>query len=120
MPVDVAVARADVVTDAVRATGRIEALQAIELRPDQAGRIVELQFQEGQGVAAGTALIRIDDAMLRAQAERAMALWPNKGEADPRPPLGAAYERVPATAPVDPAVPASAPGALHLPIVGVS
>jgi membrane fusion protein (multidrug efflux system) len=73
MPVDVAIARADVVTDAVRATGRIEALQAIELKPEQQGRIVELQFQEGQVVAAGTALIRIDDAILRAQAERASA-----------------------------------------------
>ena len=73
MPVDVAVARADVVTDAVRATGRIEALQAIELRPEQQGRIVELLFQEGQAVAAGTPLIKIDDAMLRAQAERAAA-----------------------------------------------
>jgi cholesterol oxidase len=57
---------------------------------------------------------------ITAQAERAMALWPNKGEADRRPPLGAAYERVEAVAPVSPAVPSSAPGALHLPIVGVS
>ena len=31
---------------------------------------------------------------ITAQAERAMALWPNKGEADPRPALGAAYERI--------------------------
>ena len=28
---------------------------------------------------------------ITAQAERAMAFWPNKGEADPRPALGAAY-----------------------------
>ena len=27
---------------------------------------------------------------ITAQAERAMAFWPNKGEADPRPPLGSA------------------------------
>jgi membrane fusion protein (multidrug efflux system) len=73
MPVDVAIARADVVTDAVRATGRIEALQAIELRPDEQGRITELLFREGQTVAAGTPLVKIDDAMLRAQAERATA-----------------------------------------------
>src|SRR5262245_54847593 len=73
MPVDVAIARADVVTDAVRATGRIEAVQAIELRPEQQGRILELQFQEGQTVSSGTALIKIDDAMLEAQSERAAA-----------------------------------------------
>ena len=31
---------------------------------------------------------------ITAQAERAMAFWPNRGDADPRPPLGAAYRRV--------------------------
>ena len=36
---------------------------------------------------------------ITAQAERAMALWPNKGEADQRPPLGSAYVPVPAVAP---------------------
>jgi membrane fusion protein, multidrug efflux system len=71
--VDVAVARQETVDDVVRATGRIEAIQAVELRPDEPGRIVRLLFREGQTVAAGTPLIQIDDAMLRAQAERARA-----------------------------------------------
>ncbi len=57
---------------------------------------------------------------ITAQAERAMAFWPNKGEPDPRPPLGAAYDPVPPVEPVAPAVPPTAPGALRLPIVGVS
>ncbi|GAB3069368.1 GMC oxidoreductase [Nocardioides zeae] len=57
---------------------------------------------------------------ITAQAERAMAFWPNKGETDARPPLGASYERVGAVAPRRPAVPAEAPAALRLPIVGVS
>ncbi|GAA5147801.1 GMC family oxidoreductase [Nocardioides marinquilinus] len=57
---------------------------------------------------------------ITAQAERAMALWPNKGERDPRPPLGAAYERLDPVAPRAPVVPDHAPGALRLPIVGVS
>ena len=57
---------------------------------------------------------------ITAQAERAMSLWPNKGEEDPRPPLGAAYERLAPVAPRHPAVPESAPAALRLPIVGVS
>lgn len=52
---------------------------------------------------------------ITAQAERAMAFWPNKGEEDPRPELGTAYRRVSPVAPKDPAVPASAPGALRLP-----
>ncbi|WP_110241172.1 GMC oxidoreductase [Nocardioides gilvus] len=57
---------------------------------------------------------------ITAQAERAMAMWPNKGEADRRPPLGAAYRPVAPIPPRSPAVPASAPAALRLPIVGVS
>jgi cholesterol oxidase len=57
---------------------------------------------------------------ITAQAERAMAFWPNKGEQDPRPPMGAPYERIAPVEPRDPAVPAHAPAALRLPIVGVS
>jgi cholesterol oxidase len=53
---------------------------------------------------------------ITAQAERAMAFWPNRGEADPRPPLGAEYRRVAAVAPKNPVVPSEAPGALRLPL----
>jgi cholesterol oxidase len=49
---------------------------------------------------------------ITALAERAFSLWPNKGERDPRPPLGSAYTPVPPIAPVRPAVPSDAPGAL--------
>jgi cholesterol oxidase len=51
---------------------------------------------------------------ITAQAERAMALWPNKGEVDPRPSLGSAYVEVAPVAPHKPVVPADAPGALRL------
>jgi cholesterol oxidase len=57
---------------------------------------------------------------ITAQAERALAFWPNKGEADPRPPLGAPYARIAPVPPRSPAVPAAAPGALRLPVVSVS
>ncbi|ADD41089.1 FAD-dependent oxidoreductase [Stackebrandtia nassauensis] len=50
---------------------------------------------------------------ITAQAERAMSLWPNKGEADPRPAPGQPYRRVEPVAPRQPAVPADAPGALR-------
>lgn len=45
---------------------------------------------------------------ITAQAERAMAMWPNKGDADPRPDLGAAYMPLRAVVPRRPIVPASA------------
>ncbi|MCW2901467.1 MAG: glucose-methanol-choline oxidoreductase [Streptosporangiaceae bacterium] len=57
---------------------------------------------------------------ITAQAERAMSLWPNHGEADPRPTLGEGYRRLPAVAPLSPVVPAAAPGALRLPIVDIT
>ena len=56
---------------------------------------------------------------ITAQAERAMALWPNKGESDERPPLGSTYQRLAAVTPKNPVVPEHAPGALRLPIVEV-
>ena len=52
---------------------------------------------------------------ITAQAERAMALWPNRGEADPRPRPGDPYRRVAPVVPRNPVVQASAPGALRLP-----
>ena len=53
---------------------------------------------------------------ITAQAERAMAFWPNKGEADPRPAARQRYKRVKAVAPKNPTVPEHAPAALRLPI----
>ena len=51
---------------------------------------------------------------ITAMTERAMARWPNKGEADPRPPLGEGYEAVAPVAPGRPAVPVGAPAALTI------
>ncbi|RSN56272.1 cholesterol oxidase [Amycolatopsis sp. WAC 04182] len=53
---------------------------------------------------------------ITAQAERAMSLWPNKGEPDPRPPLGSPYRRLSPVAPLKPVVPPHAPAALRLPL----
>jgi len=52
--------------------------------------------------------------MITALAERAMSLWPNKGDTDPRPPLGAGYHRIVPVMPHRPVVPAGAPGELRL------
>ena len=57
---------------------------------------------------------------ITAQAERAMSFWPNRGETDPRPALGAAYQRLEPVEPKSPVVPDDAPAALRLPIVGIS
>ncbi len=51
---------------------------------------------------------------ITAQAERAAALWPNHGDIDQRPPLGAPYRRLAPIDPRSPVVPAGAPAALRL------
>jgi cholesterol oxidase len=50
---------------------------------------------------------------ITAQAERAMSLWPNKGQQDLRPALGSGYRRIDPTFPDHPAVPEHAPAALR-------
>ncbi len=51
---------------------------------------------------------------ITAQAERALSMWPNKGEADLRPQQSAPYRRISAIAPHQPFVPAHAIGALRV------
>ncbi len=70
MPVDVVAARLDTVVDAIGATGQIEAVQAIDLRPEISGRLIRILAREGTEVRAGTALFKIDDAELLSQVAR--------------------------------------------------
>jgi cholesterol oxidase len=66
--------------------------------------------------AAISANLGVNPSMtIVAQAERAASLWPNRGEADPRPPLGAPYRRLAPVPPAAPIVPAHAPAALRPP-----
>jgi membrane fusion protein (multidrug efflux system) len=73
MPVEAAVARTDTVIDAILATGQIEALQSIDLRPEIEGRIAEILVREGSLVPQGAPLFKVDDAELAAQVARAEA-----------------------------------------------
>jgi cholesterol oxidase len=58
---------------------------------------------------------------ITAQAERAAALWPNKGEEDLRPRQGEPYQQLEPVRPDHPVVPADAPAALRwLPIQPIS
>jgi cholesterol oxidase len=92
-------------------TGVVDAYQRVYGHPG-------LHVADG---AAVTANLGVNPSLtITAQAERAMAFWPNKGEPDPRPALGERYRRIQPVTPKAPVVPDSAPGALRLPIVGVS
>ncbi|EFQ81955.1 4Fe-4S binding domain protein [Aeromicrobium marinum DSM 15272] len=57
---------------------------------------------------------------ITAQAERALSYWPNRGETDVRPQVGRGFVQMEPVAPKNPVVPDDAPGALRLPIVGIS
>src|SRR5574341_181126 len=67
MPVEVAVASSETVRDEIAATGQVEAVQAIALRPEVEGRIVEILVREGEEVSAGTPLFQIDSTELSAR-----------------------------------------------------
>src|SRR5213080_3183203 len=71
MPVEVVVARMDTVRDEISATGQIEAVQSIDLRPEVDGRIVEILIREGQEVEQGTPLFKVEVAQLEAQRDLA-------------------------------------------------
>ena len=73
MPVEVVAAVADTVIDAIQATGQIEAMQQIELRPEVDGRVTAILVREGARVGRGTGLFKIDDAELEAEVARARA-----------------------------------------------
>src|SRR5690606_33092291 len=83
-----------------------------------------LYGHEGLHVIDGSAIsahLGVNPSLtITAQAERAVALWPNHGELDERPPLGAAYRRLDPVMPKNPVVPVDAPAAYRLPIVAVS
>jgi cholesterol oxidase len=76
-----------------------------------------LYGHEGLHVVDGSALsanLGVNPSLsITAQAERAMSLWPNKGDADPRPALGEPYRRLDPVEPVAPVVPPTAVGALR-------
>jgi membrane fusion protein, multidrug efflux system len=73
MPVEVTPARSDTVVEAILASGQIEALQSIEIRPEIEGRLAQILVREGSEVAKGTALFKVDDAELKAEVARAEA-----------------------------------------------
>ncbi|MBA2456597.1 MAG: GMC family oxidoreductase [Nocardioidaceae bacterium] len=92
-------------------TGVIDAYQRVYGHPG-------LHVVDGSAISAN---LGVNPSLtITAQAERAMALWPNRGETDPRPPLGRAYRRIRPVEPKNAVVPVDAPAALRLPIVAVS
>jgi len=62
MPVRAALAKAAPAVDEASAVGTLRADESVILRPEIAGRIADIRFQEGQRVERGAVLVRLDQA----------------------------------------------------------
>lgn len=70
MPVSVATVEPHEVDTWDEFSGRLEAIERVDLRPRVAGQIVAIHFREGSLVKAGDALVTIDPAPYAAEVER--------------------------------------------------
>jgi membrane fusion protein (multidrug efflux system) len=73
VPVEVSEVRAQIVRDAFRAVGTLEAEDDVTLSSENAGVVRSLSFAEGQPVKKGQVVARLDDRELKAEADRAEA-----------------------------------------------
>ncbi|MCL4767017.1 MAG: efflux RND transporter periplasmic adaptor subunit [Hyphomicrobiaceae bacterium] len=71
--VEAAPARMDVFHDDLRAVGSLMSEESVQIASEIAGRIESFGFSEGQPVAAGAELIKLDDALARAELTDAQA-----------------------------------------------
>lgn len=73
VPVEAAKVAVGAMSERVTAVGSLASNESIIVRPEVAGRIVEIAFQEGQPVKQGELLIRLDDSLNRAELDEAQA-----------------------------------------------
>ena len=65
-PVKAVAAKLAPAVDEASAVGTLRADESLTIRPEIAGRVAEIRFEEGQGVAKGAVLARLDQAELSA------------------------------------------------------
>jgi membrane fusion protein (multidrug efflux system) len=71
--VEAAVARLDTLAVNVEAVGSLEARARVEVKPEAAGRVTDILFEEGEEVEDGEVLLRLDQNKLRAELQAAQA-----------------------------------------------
>ena len=71
--VDGARATTSSLAKAIATVGSLRSDETVILRPEVSGRITEIAFREGQQVAKGTTLIRLDQSVQRAEMQQADA-----------------------------------------------
>ncbi len=73
VPVEVAQVQQKTLIRTLSAVGTLESSESIIVRPEIAGRIQSINFQEGRPVKQGSVLFQIDDSTYEAEAEQAQA-----------------------------------------------
>jgi membrane fusion protein (multidrug efflux system) len=73
LPVKAAPARLGTVTSEITAVGTLLANESVVIRPEVAGRVIAIHFDEGQAVASGARLVALDATEVRAQLEASRA-----------------------------------------------
>jgi len=73
MPAETSVVSRERVFDRFEAVGSVEAGEAITVVSEIDAAVMSLPFREGQPVAKGTVLARLDDSQLKAEVDRAGA-----------------------------------------------
>ena len=79
--VEIAVAETATLRQTVEAVGTTRALQSIDIVPEAEGRIVDLAITPGAMVEKGEVLVRLDDAIARADLAEAEARLKERGQA---------------------------------------
>jgi membrane fusion protein (multidrug efflux system) len=72
-PVEVSNVEPLTVRDEFRALGSIDSDELIDVVSEISAKVIDLPFAEGQGIASGQVIARLDDTEIRAQAMRAEA-----------------------------------------------
>jgi len=73
-PVEISTVEAQSITDQFHAVGTLEARENVKVVAEISGVVRQLPFAEGQTVAAGSVIARLEDSELKAEASRAEAL----------------------------------------------
>jgi len=73
MPVEASAVTVDTITRTVEAVGTLQSNESVIIRPEIAGLVTEILFEEGGEVEKSAPLVRLDDSIYRAELAEAQA-----------------------------------------------
>ncbi len=73
IPIEAAAVRVGPIAEEITAIGSLRSNETVVIRPEIAGRVAHIAFEEGRPVKAGAALVTLDDSVPRAELADAQA-----------------------------------------------